>query len=111
MSARKSLVGQRFGKVVVVADWSPKPLMKRAAVYLCHCDCGEERIVRHGNLTSGATTNCGCNPENSRRERKLRHGHTTKLFRSRTYRSWASLIQRNVDAVGFRLSMADVVCS
>lgn len=57
-STFKSLVGQRFGKLIVI---------KRAennrfnhVCYLCQCDCGGQTIVDATNLRNGNTNSCGC---------------------------------------------------
>lgn len=57
MPTRNNLVGKRFGRLSVkrYADVSDG-IMR----YLCVCDCGEERVVRHGNLQNGASQSCGC---------------------------------------------------
>lgn len=52
------LTGQRFGKLTVVRfvkfnRWN-------AAVYLCRCDCGCEKIILGASLRSGNTKSCGC---------------------------------------------------
>ncbi len=52
-----SLIGKRFGKLVVVAQAESKSGQRR---WICQCDCGGTNIVTTGNLNSGHTTNCGC---------------------------------------------------
>jgi 5-methylcytosine-specific restriction endonuclease McrA len=52
------LSGSRFGKLVVAGEAGrPKPGVK---LYRCVCDCGCERISRHGDLTNGRVISCGC---------------------------------------------------
>ena len=57
------LVGQRFGKLVVVADNGTKTLKNGEPVrtWLCKCDCGNETVVITSKLKGGQTTSCGCN--------------------------------------------------
>ena len=52
MSAKKDLVGQKFGYLTV---------MERVPVkgWRCHCDCGNECIIATGQLTSGNRKSCG----------------------------------------------------
>lgn len=57
-----SMVGKRFGKLVVVerAD----NLMSTAGTVVnqwsCACDCGASTLVRGASLRNGHTTSCGC---------------------------------------------------
>lgn len=55
----QSFIGKRFGKLVVIGR-EPNPTQSRAYLYVCHCDCGKERRIRIGQLTSGKTQSCGC---------------------------------------------------
>lgn len=56
LSNRKNLVGQRFGRLLVVEMlYNYKPTRCR-----CMCDCGKEKIVIGTALTSGKTKSCGC---------------------------------------------------
>ena len=61
------LTGQRFGKLTAIKpDHSDN---KRGWWWLCHCDCGNTKIIPSGNLRSGSTISCGCyfrNDENKR---------------------------------------------
>lgn len=52
------LTGQRFGLLTVVKlvgfnKWN-------AAMYLCHCDCGREKVILGASLRSWNTRSCGC---------------------------------------------------
>ena len=53
----KNLVGQRFGRLLVLGRSSEpgKPVR-----WLCRCDCGTEKAVLAGKLTTGNTVSCGC---------------------------------------------------
>ena len=53
-----NLAGERFGRLVVLSLHPGK--QGRNCLWLCRCDCGEERVVRSGNLRSGHSTSCGC---------------------------------------------------
>jgi hypothetical protein len=54
----KSLVGQRFGKLVVVERVANNRFGH--VCYRCKCDCGGGTIVDSTNLKNGNTTSCGC---------------------------------------------------
>ena len=53
-----SLVGQRFGKLTVIAQAESSPSGR--SKWLCRCDCGNESIVFGNNLRRGTTVSCGC---------------------------------------------------
>lgn len=60
---KKDLVGQRFGKLTVIApaepqlDRSGKPTR---AMWLCRCECGNLKEVSYSNLKMFNVTSCGC---------------------------------------------------
>lgn len=54
----KSLVGQRFGKLVV-ESYAGLNVLKKAQ-WRCRCDCGGEKTADAHNLVHGRTTTCGC---------------------------------------------------
>lgn len=51
---QKDLIGQRFGKLVVIENLFNKGTKK------CRCDCGNIVEVQTYNLTRGTTQSCGC---------------------------------------------------
>ena len=57
-----NLIGQRFGRLVVIADAGTK--RNRGGhtyrMWRCKCDCGKYKDLATGNLTSGNTSSCGC---------------------------------------------------
>lgn len=56
---QRSLIGRRFGSLLVKKRL-PKAYKGHTYYWLCDCDCGQEHMVCHSNLTSGKTTSCGC---------------------------------------------------
>lgn len=54
----KSLVGERFGKLLVVER--VKNNRFGHICYKCKCDCGGETVVDATNLRHGTTNSCGC---------------------------------------------------
>lgn len=54
----KSLVGQRFGKLVVVERVANNRF--NHVCYRCQCDCGGGTIIDSTNLKNGNTNSCGC---------------------------------------------------
>lgn len=49
----KNVVGQRFGRLVVEEELGYGRV-------LCHCDCGNEKVVNKGHLLIGDILSCGC---------------------------------------------------
>jgi hypothetical protein len=46
--------GLSYGRLVVIAPAS------MVGYWVCRCQCGEEAVVRGGNLSTGNTQSCGC---------------------------------------------------
>lgn len=98
----QSLVGQRFGRLVVRAKSASRP---NGIHWSCDCDCGNKVTATTGHLRS-STRSCGCwkREVTARRMRKyraeceiephLKHGHYAGGKMSATYRSWHAMIQR-----------------
>lgn len=60
MANALDLVGQRFGKLVVIERAENN---KRGNTqWLCQCDCGNTKIALGYDLTHHRTVSCGCNP-------------------------------------------------
>lgn len=84
----KDLTGQRFGRLTVIqregnCKWG-------SIMWLCHCDCGGEKIVSGATLRDGRTQSCGC----LRKERVSETHRTHRSRRSRLYYIWNLMIQR-----------------
>ena len=52
------LIGKRFGRLTVIKEHGRDE--RGAVLWLCMCDCGEEKTVISNHLTSGAVQSCGC---------------------------------------------------
>lgn len=60
MSKFSTLIGKRFGDVVVTNIYE---LSKKAKICVCKCDCGREVEIMYGTLTSKRFKgHCGCKP-------------------------------------------------
>lgn len=81
---KSNLVGQKFGRLVVLQFVGKNKWRKTR--WLCKCDCGKEKIIRGDHLISGSTKSCGC--------LQTKHGHSTTTTISKTYKSWDDIIQR-----------------
>lgn len=67
------LTGKRFGKLV-----ARKQVDKKNNMWLCDCDCGNQKVVRYRNLTSNNTRSCGCLLAETAKERALKGVETRK---------------------------------
>lgn len=89
---RPDLVGQRFGRLLVLAF---EDIKNRGSRWRCRCDCGENKIFQVTKLTKGLVVSCGCLwRERRKNEPRVHHGHGGRSKRSPTYHSWYAMLQR-----------------
>lgn len=55
---KENLVGQRFGRLIVLEDTGKR--VYKSVVWKCRCDCGNIIEIYAPNLKSGDTRSCGC---------------------------------------------------
>lgn len=55
---KDDLIGQRFGRLVVISIGEPTPGGNTR--WECKCDCGNTALVTGTNLKNGMTKSCGC---------------------------------------------------
>lgn len=82
------LIGQRFGRLVVIAEAGRA--RNRGRRWLCRCDCGGETTTGKSNLTSGNTRSCGCLHDEVAAARQYKHGGKG----TRLYNIWKNARQR-----------------
>jgi len=58
MGKPKDITGQRFGKLVAIENTGAK--RRSGYIWLCKCDCGNEKDVAISKLVTGRTKSCGC---------------------------------------------------
>lgn len=101
-----TLVGQKFGRLIVVSDAGSK----NGRTYSnCRCDCGNMVVVSNKNLRNGHTRSCGCYKndliseigkstgktniilaQKKAHEGNVQHG----MSKTRLYRIWQQMKQR-----------------
>lgn len=54
----KDRVGQRFGELVILKRVENHPTM--GIMFLCRCDCGNEKVISRVAIVSHGQRNCGC---------------------------------------------------
>ena len=65
------LIGQRFGRLVVIERAENKG---KQSAWICDCDCGNSRAFFQNNLLRGTSKSCGCLQKELLSERKRTHG-------------------------------------
>lgn len=87
------LVGQRFGKLIVVKKVGTKRVgiaQKPKSLWLCKCDCGNEKVVLRSSLITGNTKSCGCLELETKRAIHLKHG----MAKTRLWNIWINMKSR-----------------
>lgn len=87
-----NLMGKEFGKLIVLErivknKWNQ-------FLWLCQCDCGQKIIIRGSSLKDGNTKSCGC----LQKEIVTRHGHNTRIEKSKIYIVWDHMVQRCINS-------------
>lgn len=89
---KTDLIGQRFGRLLVVEFMGVDSAGN--CKWKCLCDCGNEKIILALSLKNGNTQSCGCMHKEQHIIRMTKHGHNKKGYMSRTYKSWKSAKER-----------------
>lgn len=63
-------------------------------IWLCRCECGNEKEILLISLKTGNTKSCGCSTQELRTKGNTKHGHNQTGKRSPTYISWDNMIGR-----------------
>jgi hypothetical protein len=88
------LVGQRFGRLIVV-DGADAVKGRKAAK--CVCDCGSHHVVAIIQLKRGRSRSCGCFRRERSRAQGLstrKHGHSVGYKGDKVYRAWQRMKER-----------------
>ena len=88
MTAPVRAVGNRFGRLIVVAEAASRGGHRRI---MARCDCGVDKVVRLDHLRSGLIESCGCL---SREGNNRSHGEARKGKWTAEYRTWAGIKER-----------------
>lgn len=57
---RKSIAGQRFGKLTALEEVLTLPKLAAGYTWRCLCDCGKGHLAPRNYLVHGKATSCGC---------------------------------------------------
>lgn len=82
------LIGERFGKLIVISEARTRARWTR--YFLCKCDCGKEKEICMSSLRRGLTTSCGCRASKLFGLRNTKHG----MSETPEYNSWRAMKER-----------------
>lgn len=88
----RNWLGHKYGRLEVIAYHDRDP--NGNSRWRCQCDCGNQFVVRSGNLKSATTKSCGCYQNELTSRRSKTHGMTGKP----EFRSWESMKNRCYNA-------------
>lgn len=90
MPPTTSLIGKRFGRIIIIRQLPPriKPNGWRIRRSLAQCDCGKQFSVDTVSLTTGNTKSCGC------LKRDLKCNFIHGKSRTKTYQAWNGMLTR-----------------
>lgn len=88
------LTGHKFGNLTVICRAGNNT--RQDAMWLCRCDCGNEKVIKGGSLRSGATNSCGCGMIKGLEKgwEYKKHG----LTKTRIYGIWANIKKRTSES-------------
>jgi len=86
--SRYSLIGKRFGRLLVLRKTTIKN--KISSYWVCVCDCGNEKIASTGSLQRQRTKSCGCLKREMTIARNIKHQQT----HTRLYEIWKNMNKR-----------------
>ena len=95
MGQKIDLMGQRFGRWLVVGEVKEKKF--RCFQWAVRCDCGKHGIVMGTTLRSGNTKSCGCLRDEVASQSctsRTVHGHRPRGGQTREYNTWHNMKQR-----------------
>lgn len=91
----EDLVGHPpFGRLTVIArgqDYVDPSSGRHTARWLCKCECGNTKAIRHDSLLRGNTKSCGCYSKEVRRQ--------CGEFWSRRFKGWGRRVANVQEAL------------
>jgi hypothetical protein len=90
--ARDILIGKKFNRLTVVDVHHQDKYYN--IYWLCKCDCGNETVVRAGNLRTGHTKSCGCYMRERSKKLLIERNTTHGLRYHRLYNIWTNMKSR-----------------
>ena len=96
MSTMIDLTDQRFGRLTVIErdENYVSPSGRRAAHWICECDCGTRITIIGAALREGVTRSCGCLAREESRKRVIQQFTTHGKRHTRLYEIWKAMKSR-----------------
>lgn len=98
MRKTEELIGQRFGRWVIVAYAGTRPqgkrLTSRQRQFQCQCDCGTKRVVLSRSLLAGVSKSCGCLWKDVAALANSTHGAVIGGKPTKAYSAWQNMRYR-----------------
>lgn len=85
-------IGEQFNRYTVVGYAGIS--ISGKTLWLCRCECGNERTVVGSNLQNGHQQSCGCLKSELTRIRMTTHGHHPTEGQSPEYTAWCNIKSR-----------------
>lgn len=85
---KKDLTNKRFGKLIVIEEFGKNK--HNRVLWLCKCDCGNDKVVDSNSLLMGRTQSCGC----LRSEIEIIAAKTHGMTKTRFYNIWLGVKNR-----------------
>lgn len=94
MEYKIDLVGQKYGKLTVLSYAGKKQSGKnqKKTMWLCKCECGNEKVIAGAELRNGSTMSCGCFHKKMVGDINRTHNLSSKC--GRLYPLWKSIKYR-----------------
>jgi len=92
MPNKIDMTGQTFGQITVVKESDQRS--GNGVKWECVCSCGKTFVACGRDIRKKHTLSCGCLQVATVIKRNCKHGLAPRGRRTRTYRSWAGMIQR-----------------
>ena len=89
----RDMTGMVFERLTVIRYIGKRGTSQKVPHWVCHCICGEERIVAGPHLRSGHTKSCGCWAR-ERSANNRTHGHSTGGMTTQVYNTWVCMRSR-----------------
>lgn len=89
LGPRRDLSGDVYGNLTVL-KYDHTQESNSMGFYLCKCQCGNEKVISHGNLRYGHTKSCGCMVLRGEDSHYYKHGKSN----TKVHRAWVRLKDR-----------------
>jgi len=90
MKTITDIVGNKYGRLTVIASAGYSSNSNAKPQWLCKCDCGNEYVGIGVALKNGNTASCGCLRRDVSRELNTTHG----MKGTKIYNTWQAMLNR-----------------